>query len=84
MQVVGGFSPEVRLEVRDQSAARYAWDKGEPAGHGSDRLPTARWFFLPLVAETQRLQRTAFDLDQQIRCNTQHSRRLACLGLPSI
>ena len=41
--------------MRDQSAAQFAWDKGEPAGRGSDTLPTARWFFLPLVAGERRL-----------------------------
>ncbi len=57
LQVVGGFPPEDRLEVRDQSAAQFAWEKGEAAGRGSDTLPTARWFFLPLVAGERRLGR---------------------------
>ncbi|QYZ70003.1 sensor histidine kinase [Neotabrizicola shimadae] len=55
LQVVGGFPPEDRLEVRDQSAAQFTWEKGEPAGRGSDTLPTARWFFLPLIAGDRRL-----------------------------
>jgi two-component system sensor histidine kinase KdpD len=55
LRVVGGFPPEDRLEVRDQSAAQFAWEKGEAAGRGSDTLPTARWFFLPLVAGERRL-----------------------------
>ena len=55
LHVVGGFPPEDRLDVRDQSAAQFAWDKGEPAGRGSDTLPAARWFFLPLVAGERRL-----------------------------
>lgn len=55
LQVVGGFPPEDRLEVRDQSAAQFAWDKGEAAGRGSNTLPTARWFFLPLIAGERRL-----------------------------
>jgi two-component system, OmpR family, sensor histidine kinase KdpD len=55
LQVVGGFPPEDRLEIRDQSAAQFAWDKGEPAGRGSDTLPTARWFFLPLATADRRL-----------------------------
>lgn len=55
LQVVGGFPPEDRLDIRDQSAAQFAWDKGEPSGRGSDTLPTARWFFLPLVAAERRL-----------------------------
>lgn len=53
--VVGGFPPEDRLEVRDQSAAQFAWDKGEPAGRGSDTLPAARWYFLPLSTGERRL-----------------------------
>jgi two-component system sensor histidine kinase KdpD len=53
--VVGGFPPEDQLEIRDQSAAQFAWDTGESAGRGSDTLPTARWFFLPLVAGDRRL-----------------------------
>lgn len=55
LQVVGGFPPEDQLEVRDQTAAQFAWDKGEPAGRGSDTMPTARWFFLPVQAAERRL-----------------------------
>ena len=55
LQIVGGFPPEDRLDIRDQSAAQFAWEKAEPAGRGSDTLPTARWFFLPLVAGDRRL-----------------------------
>lgn len=55
LRVVGGFPPEDRLEIRDQSAAQFAWDRAEPSGHGSDTLPTARWFFLPLVAGERKL-----------------------------
>jgi two-component system sensor histidine kinase KdpD len=55
LRVVGGFPPEDRLELRDQSAAQFSWEKGEAAGRGSDTLPTARWFFLPLVAGERRL-----------------------------
>ena len=55
LQVVGGFPPEDSLDVRDKSAAQFAWDKGEAAGRGSDTLPTARWYFLPLIAGERRL-----------------------------
>ncbi|AMY71304.1 sensor histidine kinase [Frigidibacter mobilis] len=55
LQVVGGFPPEDQLDIRDQSAAQFSWDKGEAAGRGSDTLPTARWFFLPLTAGERRL-----------------------------
>ena len=55
LAVVGGFPPEDRLDVRDQSAAQFAWDKGEPAGQGSDTLPTAHWLFLPVATAERRL-----------------------------
>lgn len=55
LSVVGGFPPEDQLDVRDQSAAQFAWDKAEPAGRGSDTLPMAHWLFLPLVAGDRKL-----------------------------
>lgn len=55
LNVVGGFPPEDHLEVRDQTAAQFAWDKGNPAGRGSDTLPTARWYFMPLKTTENRL-----------------------------
>jgi two-component system, OmpR family, sensor histidine kinase KdpD len=68
LRVVGGFPPEDRLDVRDQSAAQFAWEKGEPSGRDSDTLPTARWFFLPLVAGDRRLGvlGIAYDDDRQL------------------
>ncbi len=68
LQVVGGFPPEDSLALRDQSAAQFAWEKGEPAGQGSDTLPAARWFFLPLVAGDRRLGvlGIAFDDDRSL------------------
>lgn len=32
----------------DMAAARWAWEKGEPAGAGTGTLPTAAWSFYPL------------------------------------
>lgn len=48
LAVVGGFPPEDHIDLRDLSAARFAWQSGEPTGHGSDTLPAARWLFLPV------------------------------------
>lgn len=48
LAVVGAFPPEDHLPVRDMTAAAWAWDKGEAAGRGSDTLPTALWFVLPV------------------------------------
>ncbi|MBI1220384.1 MAG: DUF4118 domain-containing protein [Rhodobacteraceae bacterium] len=55
LQIVGGFPPEDRLDVRDMSAATYAWERGEPAGHGSGTLPAAQWYFVPIRTGERRL-----------------------------
>ena len=43
------------LELRDATAADYAWTKGEEAGRGSGTLPASRWLFLPISAGDRRL-----------------------------
>jgi two-component system, OmpR family, sensor histidine kinase KdpD len=53
--IVGGFPPEDQIDIRDMSAARYAWDKGEVSGHGSGTLPMAKWLFLPVATANRRL-----------------------------
>jgi len=40
-------SPQL-LSPGDMAAARWAWEKGEPAGAGTGTLPTAAWTFRPL------------------------------------
>ena len=42
-------SPSIsELSAADLAAARWAWEKGEPAGHGTGTLPNAAWTFRPL------------------------------------
>lgn len=36
------------LDATPMAAARWAWEKGEPAGFGTGTLPQARWTFWPL------------------------------------
>lgn len=36
------------LSTADMAAARWAWEKGEPAGAGTGTLPNAAWTFRPL------------------------------------
>lgn len=55
LTIAGGFPPEDQIDLRDMSAARYAWEKSEPAGRGSDTLPTAGWLFLPVGTSDLRL-----------------------------
>ncbi|WP_435164739.1 DUF4118 domain-containing protein [Falsirhodobacter sp. 1013] len=55
LAIVGAFPPEDRLGPRELSAARWCFDHGEPAGHGSGTLPAADWLFLPLSAGERRI-----------------------------
>ncbi|MGR3248500.1 MAG: ATP-binding protein [Paracoccus sp. (in: a-proteobacteria)] len=43
------------LDLRDASAADYAWQRGEEAGRGSCTLPASRWLFLPVGKGERRL-----------------------------
>ena len=46
--VRAGFPPEDRLDESDLAAARWCWDRNQPAGRGADTLPGAKRLFLPL------------------------------------
>ena len=46
---IAAASPPLQaLSPGDMAAARWAWEKGEPAGAATDTLPTASWTFRPL------------------------------------
>ncbi|CAM3373852.1 sensor histidine kinase KdpD [Paracoccus nototheniae] len=47
--------PRDALDLRDASAADYAWTRGEEAGRGSGTLPASRWLFLPVGSGDRRL-----------------------------
>ena len=44
----GATEPPLTLGPADMAAARWAWERGEPAGHGTGTLPQTRWTFRPL------------------------------------
>ena len=46
---VAGAPTTVLLTTGALAAARWAWDKGEPAGSGTGTLPQVGWTFRPLV-----------------------------------
>ncbi len=46
--LVAGSPPLEALAAGDMAAARWAWERGEPAGAGTGTLPTAAWTFRPL------------------------------------
>lgn len=45
---VAGAPTMEPLDPGSLAAARWAWEKGEPAGHGTGTLPQAAWTFRPL------------------------------------
>ncbi|HWA17390.1 MAG TPA: sensor histidine kinase KdpD [Devosia sp.] len=51
-QVQGYPSIEEELGPRAAAAARWAFEKNEPAGAGTTTLPTSEWMFVPLAAAT--------------------------------
>jgi two-component system sensor histidine kinase KdpD len=51
-QVQGYPSIEESLDPRATAAARWAYDKDEPAGAGTTTLPASQWMFVPLAAAT--------------------------------
>lgn len=48
LTLVAGAPTKTPLDAEAMAAARWAWEKGEPAGHGTGTLPQARWTFRPL------------------------------------
>jgi two-component system sensor histidine kinase KdpD len=46
--VTAASPPQPNLSAGDMAAARWAWEKGEPAGAGTGTLPNAAWTFRPL------------------------------------
>ncbi len=44
----GATEPPLTLGPADMAAARWAWERGEAAGHGTGTLPQTRWTFRPL------------------------------------
>jgi Osmosensitive K+ channel histidine kinase len=50
LHVAGAWPPDTELTVADLTAARWAQDKREPAGHGTGTLPNSRFEFRPLLS----------------------------------
>ncbi|MDB5459044.1 MAG: sensor histidine kinase, partial [Caulobacteraceae bacterium] len=46
--IAAASPPLDALSAGDMAAARWAWEKGEPAGAGTGTLPNAAWTFRPL------------------------------------
>ena len=50
LNLAAAWPPEDRLDTASLSAARWAYEKGEPAGAQTGTLPSVPWLFLPLRA----------------------------------
>ena len=48
LRLATGYPPEDELGPGEWTAARWAFQRGEPAGRGTDTLPAVDWLFLPL------------------------------------
>ncbi len=48
IEIAAASPPLDALSPGDMAAARWAWEKGEPAGAGTGTLPNAGWTFRPL------------------------------------
>ena len=48
LAIRAGYPPDDELGDSEWAVARWAWDHKEPAGRGSDTMPTAQHIFLPL------------------------------------
>ena len=55
LAVRAAVPPDHRLGVIDEAAAHWAFDRGTPAGFGSDTLAAADWLFHPLSAGARTL-----------------------------
>lgn len=55
LEQVQGHPTIDELDARAEGAARWAFERNEPAGAGTDTLPTSEWLFLPLATSTATL-----------------------------
>jgi two-component system, OmpR family, sensor histidine kinase KdpD len=53
--LVAAFPPEDRLGTIEMAAAQWSYDRGQPAGQGSDTLTSSDWLFHPVRTATRTL-----------------------------
>ncbi|MGN7293087.1 ATP-binding protein [Rhizobium sp. SAFR-030] len=49
LRIAAAWPPDTELDIADVTAARWAFDKQEPAGRGTGTLPNSRFEFRPLA-----------------------------------
>jgi len=50
LAILAAVPPEDTLDAVARAAGDWAFDRGQPAGRGSDTLPASDWLFLPVAA----------------------------------
>ena len=50
LAILAAVPPEDALDAVARAAGDWAFDRGQPAGRGSDTLPASDWLFVPVIA----------------------------------
>jgi two-component system sensor histidine kinase KdpD len=74
--VRAGYPPEDMLDDDDVAAAKWVWERGQPAGRGADTLPGGKWLFLPMRTGRGIVGVVGLDSDKQGALLTPDQRRL--------
>jgi two-component system sensor histidine kinase KdpD len=72
--------PPLQLGAAAMAAARWAWEKGEPAGHGTGTLPQTSWTFRPLQGVRGRSGVAGIEADALAPGSDEERLALAILG----
>ncbi len=62
LAIAAAWPPDDRLDTPARAAARWAFEKGEPAGAHTQTLPASGWSFLPLDAPDGRVGALGLEL----------------------
>jgi two-component system sensor histidine kinase KdpD len=76
LEIAAGYPPEDQMSATAWAAARWAWDRGQPAGWSSDTLPASEWLFLPLGTGRGAIGLLAVSFERPRRALTPEQRRL--------
>ncbi|MGA6097298.1 DUF4118 domain-containing protein [Stutzerimonas marianensis] len=70
------------LTEQELAAAEWAFEHGQPAGQGTDTLPSGRWWWLPLSGDERSLGLLGIELPVPSRTAQQTRRLVAALAQP--
>ena len=76
LEQVQGHPTIDELDARSDGAARWAFEKNEPAGSGTGTLPMSDWLFMPLATAHEPLGVIGVRFRDRARANDPETRRL--------